>query len=201
MLRADRDDIVVGETQPGERARTQVRDDDVGRRSDAQERRPSRFLFEVEHDTALVPHQVHRHARQLGVRSGSHEAVGVADRCLDRDDVGAEITECLGRERAHHDRAEVEDANAVEGTGRGAVVVIRLLSPRSRWLPFTIPAVWRKFSPPKTPRRWPWIGRDATYRDLCPLPGSWPGAMMQSAREVKTGSRPRPNPHGAERGS
>ena len=91
-------DVVVGETQPRDRARPQVRDHDVGHRGDPQERCASRVLFEIEHDAALVPHQVHRHARQLGVRAGSHEAVRVTDRGLDGDDLGAEITERLGRD-------------------------------------------------------------------------------------------------------
>ena len=111
--------IVVGETQPPERARSQVGDDDVARLGQAQKRLAAIGVLEIERDVAFVAQQVQRHPGELRVRAGAHEAIGVAGDVLDADDVGAEVAEDLRGQRTHHHRGQVEHPHIREGTTHG----------------------------------------------------------------------------------
>ena len=67
--------------------------------------------LDVEADTALVAHQVHRWTRQFRMAPNPHRPIGVAAPVFDHDHVCTKVGQHLCAERSHDDRRRINDPN------------------------------------------------------------------------------------------
>jgi hypothetical protein len=101
------------------RLRTHVVDKDVRFLGEEKKGLQRRGLLQVEHHRALVAVGVEEDRAHAGIAERPRLADDIAVGRLDLDHVGAEVAEDLRRERSHHHRGEVEDADAGERAGHG----------------------------------------------------------------------------------
>ena len=123
-VQAGIDDAIVArehrfmtEAEAGDRLRPDRMDEHVGAIDQPPQRVARRGLLQIEDDGALVAVYAHEQRRHVAGPRRTGVAGGVARRRLDLDHVGAEIAQDLGRQRAEHDRAQIQHANAVKRSG------------------------------------------------------------------------------------
>src|SRR4029453_2037383 len=110
----------VVEAEPGGRRGAEIVEHGVRGGGELEEGRPAARLLEIEHDAPLVAVAGEKEGAHPRVPRGTEPARGVALRRLDFDDVGAEVTQGLGRPWPEHDRGHVDDPHAVERSGHEA---------------------------------------------------------------------------------
>ncbi len=128
--RIDCPHFVIGELQARHRRRPHIPHEHVRAPDETQERLIAGRLLQIQHERALVAVQVQElRTHAGGDAQAADRASQVTRRTFHLDDLGAVIRQCLGRERTHDDRCEVDDAYAFEGTAGHA----RYVAPRIRW--------------------------------------------------------------------
>ena len=105
---------VVVEAQPRHAAGPGALDRDVGAVDQAQRRRPSARMLEVQRHAALAAVHRQRHRRMIAM-PGAEAAQPVARRRLDLDHFGAVRGQQVAAARPRHALAHVDDANPREG--------------------------------------------------------------------------------------
>ena len=106
----------VPDTQAIHRAGAEVLDDHIGSLGHAQKNRLAGGRLQIETQASLVPvlrHELHAFAIDELVTEVAGQVT--ARRLLDLDDVGAQITEQHGADRAGRHDAQVEDGVAAQG--------------------------------------------------------------------------------------
>ena len=117
--------VVVTQAPLLQRAGPEVLDDDVGALDEIEEEVAARGLAQIERDGFLVA-GVHRPEEVMAVEFGlspGAQRVGRSRR-LDLDDLGAHVAEQPARERPGDQRADLDDADAVQRAG-GVIVRTR----------------------------------------------------------------------------
>ena len=126
-----------------QRARPEVLDDDVGALDEVQEQVAARGLAQVQGDGFLVA-GVHRPEEVVAVEFGLPPGAQRVRRArrLDLDDLGAHVAEQPARERPGDQRADLDDADAVQRAG----VVSAAENPCRCSQSVQMPTAWRSVS-------------------------------------------------------
>jgi hypothetical protein len=112
----DRADRLVVETEPLHRARSKVRQDDIGTHDQPPCRFPAGRGFDVERKASLVAVELNEGVAHRRRALRQHMPEHIPGRRLQLDYVCAKITENLTRQRSHSKRRHVDDAKACEWT-------------------------------------------------------------------------------------
>ena len=110
----------VVEAETGGRGGAEIVEHGVRGGGELEEGGPAARLLEIEHDAPLVAVAGEEEGAHARMPRGTEPARGVALRRLDLDDVGAQVTQGLGRPRTEDDRGHVDDPHAVERSGHEA---------------------------------------------------------------------------------
>src|SRR5215475_12340083 len=85
------------------------------------------FALQIERDAAFVAVQVEKRSAHSAVAERREVARNIAFRRFDLDYIGAHVAQNLGRIRPHHNRGQIDDANACQRARHNLILSIMLM--------------------------------------------------------------------------